>query len=293
MSKFDELKQALAAKNSDSYSKNVEAARKLVNAALRTFKDEPGEQIRGKVQVNEQMVSTNRRAAVRILVDAHPVFALWYAEDGDVAIDLHPSDTNSEPITLKVEDREEFTDKIDELIEIAKEENAKKPCPLDNLIERLTNDHPELKKAVESLQGKNKATEEQENTYLHKLVKVVNAIKGLEGPKYNNLHAIWRDGVTMLTDGNDRIMVITKYPFGGIGITDDVNGGPQTMVTVSGKVGELAESVVKLVQENLENDFDKTSDLFDKLNELFDALPSRVRTNLLEDMLKDLSKRSM
>ena len=150
MSKFDELKQALTAK-SDSYSKNVATARKLVNAALRTFKDEEGEQIKGHLTIDEHRIGEDR-AAVRILVDEHPVFALWYAKDGDLGIDLDPTNTDSNPITLHSEDSEEFSSKIDDLINLAKnadESNKKDSCPKQDIMDKIANDYPELKKLID------------------------------------------------------------------------------------------------------------------------------------------------
>ena len=287
MSKFDELKQALTAK-SDSYSKNVAMARKLVNAALRTFKDEEGEQIKGHLEIDEHRIGEDR-AAVRILVDEHPVFALWYAKDGDLGIDLDPTNTDSNPITLHSEDSEEFSSKIDELINLAKnadESNKKDSCPMQDIMDKIANDYPELKKLIDSFKGEKVAKEEDEEEFLQILVKIVNSIKGLEGPKYDDLNAFWKNEVTMINNGKDRLIVITERSNGTIAITNNVMAGPASMVTVSGKVGELAQAVVKLVRENLDNQFKDPNNMFETLTKLLNIMPARMRADILEDMLK-------
>ena len=289
MSKFDELKQALTAK-SDSYSKNIAMARKLVNAALRTFKDEEGEQIKGHLVIDEHRIGENR-AAVRILVDEHPVFALWYAKDGDLGIDLDPTNTDSNPITLHSEDSEEFSSKIDDLINLAKnadESNKKDSCPKQDIMDKIANDYPELKKLIDSFKGEKVAKEEDEEEFLQILVKIVNSIKDLEGPKYDDLNAFWKNEVTMINNGKERLIVITERSNGTIAITNNVMAGPASMVTVSGKVGELAQAVVKLVRENLDNQFKDPNNMFETLTKLFDAMPARMRADILEDMLKNL-----
>lgn len=289
MSKFDELKQALAAK-SDSYSKNVEIARKLVNAALRTFKDEEGEQIRGQLKIDEHRIGEDR-AAVRILVDEHPVFALWYAKDGDLGIDLDPTNTDSNPITLHSGDSEEFSSKINELVDLAKkadESSKEESCPMQDIMNKIANDYPELKKLIDGFKGKNVAKEEDEEEFLQILVKIVNSIKGLDGPKYDDLNALWKSGVTMISNGDERLIVITERPNGTVAITNNVVAGPTSMVTVSGKVGELAQAVVKLVRENLDNQFKDPGNMFETLTKLFDAMPARMRADIMEDMLKKL-----
>ena len=287
MSKFDELKQALTAK-SDSYSKNVATARKLVNAALRTFKDEEGEQIKGHLTIDEHRIGEDR-AAVRILVDEHPVFALWYAKDGDLGIDLDPTNTNSNPITLHSEDSEEFSSKIDDLINLAKnadESNKKDSCPKQDIMDKIANDYPELKKLIDSFKGEKVAKEEDEEEFLQILVKIVNSIKDLEGPKYDDLNALWKNEVTMVNNGKERLIVITERSNGTIAITNNVMAGPASMVTVSGKVGELAQAVVKLVRENLDNQFKDPNNMFETLTKLFNVMPARMRADILEDMLK-------
>lgn len=289
MSKFDELKQALTAK-SDSYSKNVATARKLVNAALRTFKDEEGEQIKGHLVIDEHRIGEDR-AAVRILVDEHPVFALWYAKDGDLGIDLDPTNTDSNPITLHSEDSEEFSSKIDDLINLAKnadESNKKDSCHEQDIMDKIANDYPELKKLIDSFKGEKVAKEEDEEEFLQILVKIVNSIKDLEGPKYDDLNAFWKNEVTMINNGNERLIVITERPNGTIAITNNVMAGPASMVTVSGKVGELAQAVVKLVRENLDNQFKDPNNMFETLTKLFNVMPARMRADILEDMLKNL-----
>ena len=289
MSKFDELKQALTAK-SDSYSKNIAMARKLVNAALRTFKDEEGEQIKGHLVIDEHRIGENR-AAVRILVDEHPVFALWYAKDGDLGIDLDPTNTDSNPITLHSEDSEEFSSKINDLINLAKnadESNKKDSCPKQDIMDKIANDYPELKKLIDSFKGEKVAKEEDEEEFLQILVKIVNSIKDLEGPKYDDLNAFWKNEVTMINNGKERLIVITERSNGTIAITNNVMAGPASMVTVSGKVGELAQAVVKLVRENLDNQFKDPNNMFETLTKLFDAMPARMRADILEDMLKNL-----
>ena len=287
MSKFDELKQALTAK-SDSYSKNVATARKLVNAALRTFKDEEGEQIKGHLTIDEHRIGEDR-AAVRILVDEHPVFALWYAKDGDLGIDLDPTNTDSNPITLHSEDSEEFSSKIDDLINLAKnadESNKKDSCPKQDIMDKIANDYPELKKLIDSFKGEKVAKEEDEEEFLQILVKIVNSIKDLEGPKYDDLNALWKNEVTMVNNGKERLIVITERSNGTIAITNNVMAGPASMVTVSGKVGELAQAVVKLVRENLDNQFKDPNNMFETLTKLFNIMPARMRADILEDMLK-------
>lgn len=287
MSKFDELKQALTAK-SDSYSKNVATARKLVNAALRTFKDEEGEQIKGHLTIDEHRIGEDR-AAVRILVDEHPVFALWYAKDGDLGIDLDPTNTDSNPITLHSEDSEEFSSKIDDLINLAKnadESNKKDSCPKQDIMDKIANDYPELKKLIDSFKGEKVAKEEDEEEFLQILVKIVNSIKDLEGPKYDDLNALWKNEVTMVNNGKERLIVITERSNGTIAITNNVMAGPASMVTVSGKVGELAQAVVKLVRENLDNQFKDPNNMFETLTKLFNVMPARMRADILEDMLK-------
>lgn len=287
MSKFDELKQALTAK-SDSYSKNIAMARKLVNAALRTFKDEEGEQIKGHLEIDEHRIGEDR-AAVRILVDEHPVFALWYAKDGDLGIDLDPTNTDSNPITLHSEDSEEFSSKIDELINLAKnadESNKKDSCPMQDIMDKIANDYPELKKLIDSFKGEKVAKEEDEEEFLQILVKIVNSIKGLEGPKYDDLNAFWKNEVTMINNGKERLIVITERSNGTIAITNNVMAGPASMVTVSGKVGELAQAVVKLVRENLDNQFKDPNNMFETLTKLLNIMPARMRADILEDMLK-------
>ena len=287
MSKFDELKQALTAK-SDSYSKNVATARKLVNAALRTFKDEEGEQIKGHLTIDEHRIGEDR-AAVRILVDEHPVFALWYAKDGDLGIDLDPTNTNSNPITLHSEDSEEFSSKIDDLINLAKnadESNKKDSCPKQDIMDKIANDYPELKKLIDSFKGEKVAKEEDEEEFLQILVKIVNSIKDLDGPKYDDLNALWKNEVTMVNNGKERLIVITERSNGTIAITNNVMAGPASMVTVSGKVGELAQAVVKLVRENLDNQFKDPNNMFETLTKLFNVMPARMRADILEDMLK-------
>ena len=289
MSKFDELKQALTAK-SDSYSKNVATARKLVNAALRTFKDEEGEQIKGHLIIDEHRIGEDR-AAVRILVDEHPVFALWYAKDGDLGIDLDPTNTDSNPITLHSEDSEEFSSKIDDLINLAKnadESNKKDSCHEQDIMDKIANDYPELKKLIDSFKSEKVAKEEDEEEFLQILVKIVNSIKDLEGPKYDDLNAFWKNEVTMINNGNERLIVITERSNGTIAITNNVMAGPSSMVTVSGKVGELAQAVVKLVRENLDNQFKDPNNMFETLTKLFNAMPTRMRADILEDMLKKL-----
>ena len=289
MSKFDELKQALTAK-SDSYSKNVATARKLVNAALRTFKDEEGEQIKGHLVIDEHRIGEDR-AAVRILVDEHPVFALWYAKDGDLGIDLNPTNTDSNPITLHSEDSEEFSSKIDDLINLAKnadESNKKDSCHEQDIMDKIANDYPELKKLIDSFKGEKVAKEEDEEEFLQILVKIVNSIKDLEGPKYDDLNAFWKNEVTMINNGNERLIVITERSNGTIAITNNVMAGPASMVTVSGKVGELAQAVVKLVRENLDNQFKDPNNMFETLTKLFNVMPARMRADILEDMLKKL-----
>ena len=289
MSKFDELKQALTAK-SDSYSKNIAMARKLVNAALRTFKDEEGEQIKGHLVIDEHRIGENR-AAVRILVDEHPVFALWYAKDGDLGIDLDPTNTDSNPITLHSEDSEEFSSKINDLINLAKnadESNKKDSCPKQDIMDKIANDYPELKKLIDSFKGEKVAKEEDEEEFLQILVKIVNSIKDLEGPKYDDLNAFWKNEVTMINNGKERLIVITERSNGTIAITNSVMAGPSSLVTVSGKVGELAQAVVKLVRENLDNQFKDPNNMFETLTKLFDAMPARMRADILEDMLKNL-----
>ena len=289
MSKFDELKQALTAK-SDSYSKNIAMARKLVNAALRTFKDEEGEQIKGYLTIDEHRIGEDR-AAVRILVDEHPVFALWYAKDGDLGIDLDPTNTDSNPITLHSEDSEEFSSKIDDLINLAKnadESNKKDSCPKQDIMDKIANDYPELKKLIDSFKGEKVAKEEDEEEFLQILVKIVNSIKDLEGPKYDDLNAFWKNEVTMINNGKERLIVITERSNGTIAITNNVMAGPASLVTVSGKVGELAQAVVKLVRENLDNQFKDPNNMFETLTKLFDAMPARMRADILEDMLKNL-----
>lgn len=287
MSKFDELKQALTAK-SDSYSKNVATARKLVNAALRTFKDEEGEQIKGHLTIDEHRIGEDR-AAVRILVDEHPVFALWYAKDGDLGIDLDPTNTDSNPITLHSEDSEEFSSKIDDLINLAKnadESNKKDSCPKQDIMDKIANDYPELKKLIDSFKGEKVAKEEDEEEFLQILVKIVNSIKDLDGPKYDDLNALWKNEVTMINNGKERLIVITERSNGTIAITNNVMAGPASMVTVSGKVGELAQAVVKLVRENLDNQFKDPNNMFETLTKLFNIMPARMRADILEDMLK-------
>ena len=287
MSKFDELKQALTAK-SDSYSKNIAMARKLVNAALRTFKDEEGEQIKGHLEIDEHRIGEDR-AAVRILVDEHPVFALWYAKDGDLGIDLDPTNTDSNPITLHSEDSEEFSSKIDDLINLAKnadESNKKDSCPMQDIMDKIANDYPELKKLIDSFKGEKVAKEEDEEEFLQILVKIVNSIKGLEGPKYDDLNAFWKNEVTMINNGKERLIVITERSNGTIAITNNVMAGPASMVTVSGKVGELAQAVVKLVRENLDNQFKDPNNMFETLTKLLNIMPARMRADILEDMLK-------
>ena len=289
MSKFDELKQALTAK-SDSYSKNVATARKLVNAALRTFKDEEGEQIKGHLVIDEHRIGEDR-AAVRILVDEHPVFALWYAKDGDLGIDLDPTNTDSNPITLHSEDSEEFSSKIDDLINLAKnadESNKKDSCHEQDIMDKIANDYPELKKLIDSFKGEKVAKEEDEEEFLQILVKIVNSIKDLEGPKYDDLNALWKNEVTMINNGKERLIVITEHSNGTIAITNNVVAGPASLVTVSGKVGELARAVVKLVRENLDNQFKDPNNMFETLTKLFNAMPTRMRADILEDMLKKL-----
>ena len=287
MSKFDELKQALTAK-SDSYSKNVATARKLVNAALRTFKDEEGEQIKGHLTIDEHRIGEDR-AAVRILVDEHPVFALWYAKDGDLGIDLDPTNTDSNPITLHSEESEEFSPKIDDLIYLAKnadESNKKDSCPKQDIMDKIANDYPELKKLIDSFKGEKVAKEEDEEEFLQILVKIVNSIKDLDGPKYDDLNALWKNEVTMVNNGKERLIVITERSNGTIAITNNVMAGPASMVTVSGKVGELAQAVVKLVRENLDNQFKDPNNMFETLTKLFNIMPARMRADILEDMLK-------
>lgn len=287
MSKFDELKQALTAK-SDSYSKNVATARKLVNAALRTFKDEEGEQIKGHLTIDEHRIGEDR-AAVRILVDEHPVFALWYAKDGDLGIDLDPTNTDSNPITLHSDDSEEFSSKIDELINLAKnadESNKKDSYPKQDIMDKIANDYPELKKLIDSFKGEKVAKEEDEEEFLQILVKIVNSIKDLDGPKYDDLNAFWKNEVTMINNGKERLIVITERSNGTIAITNNVMAGPASMVTVSGKVGELAQAVVKLVRENLDNQFKDPNNMFETLTKLFNVMPARMRADILEDMLK-------
>ncbi len=289
MSKFDELKQALTAK-SDSYSKNVATARKLVNAALRTFKDEEGEQIKGRLTIDEHRIGEDR-AAVRILVDEHPVFALWYAKDGDLGIDLDPTNTDSNPITLHSEDSEEFSSKIDDLINLAKkadESNKKDSCHEQDIMDKIANDYPELKKLIDSFKSEKVAKEEDEEEFLQILVKIVNSIKGLDGPKYDDLNAFWKNEVTMINNGKERLIVITERSNGTIAITNNVIAGPASMVTVSGKVGELAQAVVKLVRENLDNQFKDPNNMFETLTKLFNVMPARMRADILEDMLKKL-----
>lgn len=289
MSKFDELKQALTAK-SDSYSKNIAMARKLVNAALRTFKDEEGEQIKGHLTIDEHRIGEDR-AAVRILVDEHPVFALWYAKDGDLGIDLNPTNTDSNPITLHSEDSEEFSSKIDDLINLAKnadESNKKDSCPKQDIMDKIANDYPELKKLIDSFKGEKVAKEEDEEEFLQILVKIVNSIKDLDGPKYDDLNAFWRNEVTMINNGKERLIVIAERSNGTIAITNNVMAGPSSLVTVSGKVGELAQAVVKLVRENLDNKFKDPNNMFETLTKLLDAMPARMRADILEDMLKNL-----
>ena len=289
MSKFDELKQALTAK-SDSYSKNIATARKLVNAALRTFKDEEGEQIKGHLTIDEHRIGEDR-AAVRILVDEHPVFALWYAKDGDLGIDLDPTNTDSNPITLHSDDSEELSSKIDDLINLAEnadESNKKDSCHEQDIMDKIANDYPELKKLIDSFKGEKVAKEEDEEEFLQILVKIVNSIKDLEGPKYNDLNAFWKNEVTMINNGKERLIVITERSNGTIAITNDVAAGPASMVTVSGKVGELAQAVVKLVRENLDNQFKDPNNMFETLTKLFNAMPTRMRADILEDMLKKL-----
>ena len=115
-----------------------------------------GEQIKGHLTIDEHRIGEDR-AAVRILVDEHPVFALWYAKDGDLGIDLDPTNTDSNPITLHSEDSKEFSSKIDDLINLAKnadESNKKDSCPKQDIMDKIANDYPELKKLIDALRAK-------------------------------------------------------------------------------------------------------------------------------------------
>ena len=157
---------------------------------------------------------------------------------------------------------------------------------MQDIMDKIANDYPELKKLIDSFKGEKVAKEEDEEEFLQILVKIVNSIKGLEGPKYDDLNAFWKNEVTMINNGNERLIVITERSNGTIAITNNVMAGPASMVTVSGKVGELAQAVVKLVRENLDNKFKDPNNMFETLTKLFNIMPARMRADILEDMLK-------
>lgn len=293
MNKFEELKNALAAK-SDNYSKTTDTARKVLEHAFNLLTDENSK----GVCISEDKIG-DRRVSVTILINEEPRLAVWYASDGDLGIDLSPADKSVSPITLKANDADEFNAKIEKLIDLAKARDAEKEDKEEkssdesekgsifDLINDVLSKHkaPEIQELIDKIRGKD-ASSEQEEKFLSILVRVVNTIKKLDGPKYEDLNAYWKGSVVMINSGHERLLVMAKRPDGRIAITDNVFAGPKSMVNVSDKVGELAEQVMDLAKENLNNSFSDPDGTFETMSKIFSHLPIELQKHIINDLLK-------
>lgn len=294
MNKFEELKNALAAK-SDNYSKTTDTARKILNNVFDLLTDEDNKD----VCISEDKIG-DRRAAVTILIKEEPKLTIWYASDGDLGLDLSPKDHSITPMTLKANDAKEFNNMIEKLIDLAKARDAnsekddeeddeapKEPKSIFDILNDILSKPkaPEVQELIDKIRGNN-ASSEQEEKFLSILVRIVNTIKKLEGPKYEDLNAYWRGSVVMINSGHKRLLVLAKRPDGKIAITDNILAGPESLVNVSDKVGELAEKVMELTKENLTNNFSDPNGTFEAIASVFAHLPFELQKHIINDLLK-------
>ena len=292
MNKFEELKNALAAK-SDNYSKTTDTAREILNNVFNLLTDNDNKD----VCISEDRIG-DRRAAVTILIKEEPKLTIWYASDGDLGLDLSPEDHSITPTTLKANDVKEFSTKIEKLIDLAKtrdaenkeednkeEEAPEEPKNVFDVLNDILSKTPEVQELMDKIRG-DSASSEQEEKFLSILIRIVNTIKKLDGPKYEDLNAFWKGSVVMINSGHKRLLIVAKRPDGKIAITDNVLAGPKSMVNVSGKTGELAEKVVELVKENLTNSFSDPDGTLETIASVFANLPFELQKHIINDLLK-------
>lgn len=226
------------------------------------------------ILVDEDIVN-NERAVIRISKNDEQVLAVWYADDA-LGLDFDPEDEDSDPIEITGKDADAVREAIESLIEQAKAASESKPKDsIDTLLEAI---------------GKVFETTSSKDEEINKvLIKIINTIEDLEGPKYEKLHACWHKDVLLLSDDTTRILVIAKSPVSGFKVTATPNKGPGSLITPTGRAAELTAKVFNLVQGKVKNDFAGHEKALDQITSLFNVLPDNVQDSIIKDIIHKLN----
>lgn len=259
MSNFDQLFEALRSKKEDivNYEEILKEAIIRLTKAARSLNEIDGDKYEEHVTIEEYCSSIN------IKVGNNNV--LTYYNNFTIKLD------DGKAIPLRKEDAMRMEEALKTLISIAK--NKDKNRIKDSLNYALEN---------------HKATSEEEESIADFLVRCVNTIKDLEGPKIQNLRTFWRDGVFLISDSTYNLGII--QPNNITKMTLSRVGEEPNFKVVSDKLVELSGRVIELIKDNCKNTADYMSPLLDSLDMILGDLPSDRISEVIREIKNKLKQ---
>lgn len=248
MSNFDELLKALETSSTESTPSYADQSKEIYNIldkAINTIKDLPGDKFDGKVTVREEGMIIVK--VTLIIVNSDPVIAFIDGPNG-LKVDLHPTDRNAK-----------------------------------DLVEIPDDDASTLKSIVESIKDFCKSSNsELEETLSGVMATAVKTLKGTASEPYKDLRTFWYRDHLFISDGPKHLGVFVFNGDKAMG-SDDIMKGPEALQPLSDECSRVLRQgfeVIKTLGKNSHNE----SDGLETAISLVDSLPTELRNSLLHLM---------